>query len=80
MIQDLTPLKTLKKLQYIYLDGNQVSDLKPLVEMTKPEEGKAPDLALFRAVPVRGNPLNAAAKTSEIPELRKTITRLEADG
>jgi len=51
----------------------------PLVEMTRPDISKARDLLPYRTVSLRGNPLSAAAKNTELPELRKAVGTVTAD-
>jgi len=56
-----------------------VTDVAPLVEMTRPDIAKARDLLPYRTVSLRGNPLSATAKNTELPELRKAVGTVTAD-
>ena len=70
-VQDLTPLKGLQSWSALYLDDNRVADLKPLLEVLKPDQNKPKVLIPFRSISLRNNPLTAQAKTTDLPQLEK---------
>jgi internalin A len=78
-VTDLTPLTGLTAWRALYLDQNQVSDLAPLVVMVQPERQPIRGLTPFWIVSVRGNPLSAAAKSRDLPELQKRAFDVLAD-
>jgi Leucine-rich repeat (LRR) protein len=77
-VRDLTPVKDMQAWRYLYLDGNQVTDLKPLVDAIRPDIGKPHDLVPYRAVSLRGNPLGPD-KSTVVPELRKAVGSVTVD-
>lgn len=62
LVSDLSPLGGMTNLDSSHLDGNQMSDIHPLV--------KNPWLDLGDGVVLSNNPLNDASRTIYMPELR----------
>jgi hypothetical protein len=60
----------------LYLDGNQVADLSPFVEMWKPDLERPAALVPFRTLSVTRNPLTDAARNQQVAALRKVPSAL----
>ena len=66
----------MKYLRYLNINNNRLSDLKPLVVMSKKDFEEEKSFAPYLFLAANGNPLNAAAKT-QLAELKGYGVRLE---
>ena len=66
----------MKYLRYLNINNNRLSDLKPLVLMSKKDFEGEKSFAPYLFLAANGNPLNAAAKT-QLAELKGYGVRLE---
>ncbi|HXP84929.1 MAG TPA: leucine-rich repeat protein [Bryobacteraceae bacterium] len=78
-VADVGPLAGLPAWRYLYLDQNKVSDLASLVNGARQGGERAEGLGMARIVSVAGNPLSAAAKAQQVPELRKLLFDVVVD-
>jgi internalin A len=65
-ISDISPLAGLSSLQWLSLHFNNIKDISPLN-----------NLGFLKGVVIEGNPLNAEAKSTVIPELEKRGVRVK---
>jgi hypothetical protein len=77
-VVDLAPLAKQTEISLLMLERNKIADLAPLVQAAKADaEGPkrwAPYLRLYLA----GNPLSAAARSTQVPALKKYGVRVES--
>jgi Leucine-rich repeat (LRR) protein len=70
-ITDVSPLSKLTAWAELYLDRNQIADVKPLVAIA--EKDATAKIVPPRTLTLKGNPLSAAARSQELPEIQKRL-------
>ena len=74
-VADISPLEPLAQLQFLFLDGNKITDVAPLHRMMKKDFDGAKEWAPYCNVYLDGNPLTDASKKL-VDELKKMGGRL----
>ena len=72
-VKDLSPLAPLNSLHYLMLEGNAITDLTSLIAFCKKDADGEKRFAPYLMVYLTGNPLSAAAKKTQIADLKKVV-------
>ena len=70
-IVELGPLRNLAAWKCLLLDRNRIADVSVLLEMAERDRAGNRRFTPFWQVSLTGNPLGAAARTSQLAELRQ---------
>ena len=70
-------MKGLKPQSFIFLDGNKVTDLSPLVDLLKEDLNGEKRFAPYVQVYLKGNPLDSDKAKAQIAELKKLGIRVK---
>ena len=63
-------------MSFLFLDGNKVKDLQPLVDLLKADLKGGKRFAPYVRVYLKGNPIDDAKAKAQIAELKKLGVRL----
>lgn len=77
-IKDLAPLKSLTELKYLVIEGNEIEDVTPLLEMARKDAEGETRFSPFWRLYVANNPLTDDAK-KQLEEIAKLGGRVSHD-
>jgi internalin A len=76
-VSTIAPLDGLTGLYFLFLENNKLRDLGPLVQMVKKDNEGEKRFAPFLNLYIKGNPLSAAAKRTQVTALKESGAKVD---